>query len=64
MVDGVESLMAAVTSGVPLESVIGPTLFLYYNDSSEYTKSTVALFADDTIIYNTTQKPPGPAKRF
>jgi hypothetical protein len=43
-----------VESGVPQKSVLGPSLFLYYiNDMPENIKSTVRLFADDTIVYLT-----------
>ena len=55
VVDDIESSMTDFTSGVPQGSVIGPTLFLYYiNDLPENTKSTARLFADDTIVYNST----------
>ncbi len=42
----------SVQSGVPQGSVLGPSLFIYYmNDIHEKLKSTVRLFADDTIAY-------------
>jgi hypothetical protein len=53
VVDGEESSEAAVTSGVPQGSVLGPCLFLFYiNNLPDNIKSCVRLFADDTIIYN------------
>ena len=55
-VEGALSDTASVTSGVPQGSVVGPTLFLFYiNDLPTNIKSTVRLFADDTILYNTAQ---------
>ena len=55
VVEGEESSVANVTSGVPQGSVIGPTMFLYYiNDLPDNIKSVVRLFADDTVVYNTT----------
>ena len=53
VVDGAQSHLP-VLSGVPQESVIGPTLFLIYiNDLPDYVNSAVHLFADDTIVYLT-----------
>ena len=50
--EGERSDELAVTSGVPQGSVLGPPLFLYYiNDIAENLKSTVRLFADDTMAY-------------
>ena len=52
--NGLFSDWAPVKSGVPQGSVIGPILFLIYiNDLPEVVKSTVCLFADDTIMYIT-----------
>ena len=54
VVDGFESSSCPVTSGVPQGSVIGPILFLVYiNDLPESVMSRTRLFADDTVIYNT-----------
>ena len=52
--EGIYSDWAPVISGVPQGSVIAPILFLIYiNDLPNNLKSTVRLFADDTIIYMT-----------
>jgi hypothetical protein len=54
VVDGYPSSAQPVTSGVPQGSVIGPILFLIYiNDMLNDIKSEIRLFADDTVIYNT-----------
>ena len=52
VVDGETSDAAAVKSGVPQGSVLGPLLFLIYiNELAEHTLSTVRLFADDCVMY-------------
>ena len=54
VVEGVTSEYISVQSGVPQGSVLGSSLFLYYiNDMPDNIRSTVRLFADDTIMYLT-----------
>ena len=54
VLDGEKSDPVEVTSGVPQGSVPRPCLFLFYiNDLPLNLKSTVRLFADDTIAYLT-----------
>ena len=56
VVDGYASSPCPVTSGVPQGSVIGPILFLVYiNDLPDTVASKTRLFADDTVIYNTSE---------
>ena len=63
VIEGEELSEAPVTSGVPQWSVLGPAIFLLYiNDLLDNLQSTVRLFADGTIGYNTAKKPSKPPK--
>jgi len=56
-VDGCKSELRAVASGVPQGSAMGPLLFLVFiNDLPAKIKSHCRLFADDALIYNTSDK--------
>ena len=58
VVEGSFSSPCKVTSGVPQDSVLGPTLFLIYiNDLVKDIKSTVRLFPDDCLIYQPIHTP-------
>ena len=52
-INGSQSDMIHVSSGVPQGSVLGPTLFIYYiNDLPSETDRKVRIFADDSKIYS------------
>ena len=56
-VDGALSSLLPITSGVPQGSVLGPLLFiLYFRDLPTAVSNDCALFADDTLIFNTSCK--------
>ena len=58
VVNGQASNPAAVLSGVPQGTVLGPMLFLLYiNDIPEGVHSMVRLFADDSIVYREIMTP-------
>jgi hypothetical protein len=57
-VDGEESEWCPVISGVPQGSVMGPVLFLIFiNDITDGIKSSMRLFADDSVIYRNIRSP-------
>ena len=52
VVDGEQSPLAEVTSGVPQGTVLGPLMFLIYiNDIVLNLNSQIRLFADDALLY-------------
>ena len=54
VVDGEESDLVTVDSGVPQGTVLGPILFLcHINDLPDCVRSQVRLFADDCLLYRT-----------
>ena len=58
VVDGRQSSLCNVTSGVPQGSVLGPVLFLLYiNDIVTNIHSQMRLFADDCLIYRPIHSP-------
>lgn len=56
-INGVNSVVREVTSGVPQGTVLGPLLFLLYiNDIEKNLSSQMRLFADDSAIYRRIDK--------
>ena len=54
MVNGNSSSWVEVVSGVPQGSVLGPLLFLLsVNDLPDWVKSSIKMFADDTMLWST-----------
>ena len=51
-VNGETSKEAAVTSGIPQGSMLGPLLFVVYiNDLPQHVSNQVRIFADDTKLF-------------
>ena len=58
LVEGASSTYAAIESGVPQGSELGPSLFLLYiNDLPCNLNATARLFADDTLCHSTVSSP-------
>ena len=58
VLNGQASSWDDVKAGAPQGSILGPLFFLtYINDLSENLKSTVKLFADDTLIFHVVKDP-------
>ena len=58
VVDGESSSITIAKSGVPQGAVLGPLMFLVYiNDINESISSSIRLFADDCVMYNTIPPP-------
>ena len=58
MVDGEESGVVKVASGVPQGTVLGPLMFLIFiNDIGARIKSSIRLFADDCLLYKRIESP-------
>ena len=58
IINGSNSELADINSGVPQGSVLGPLLFLVYiNDLEKNIKSKVKFFADDTMLYSVVNDP-------
>ena len=58
VLNGFNSEYAAIDSGVPQGSVLGPLLFLIYiNDLETNIKSNIIFFADDTMLFSIVKDP-------
>ena len=59
IIDDFKSELQQITCGVPQGSILGPLLFLLYINDLCNTSTVLkyVLFADDTTLYNVTQRP-------
>ena len=58
VLDGQKSSVKHVNAGVPQGSILGPTLFLLYiNDLPDDMVSKLVMYADDTTLFNSTDRP-------